>query len=80
MINKKTNSTNYPTFYPYFIFKNKNYGLEFINLNQTLSENQSGEIINQINGAEFEVDKYIYLCDREYKIKIKIIVIKKFYK
>ena len=73
-INEPNNSQSFPTFYSYICFR-KNFGIEFINLNQN---NQS--VKEQISSIELDVNKFVYLIYNENKISIKLNVIKTYYK
>ena len=87
-INLPLNAPNYPKFYTYIIFRNKAYGLEFINLsNQSFPQDfvQQGQDNNiakdrqQINGFEFEANQFLSLAGQDKKIRMKIYVIKTYY-
>ena len=87
-INLPLNSPNYPKFYTYIIFRNKEYGLEFGNLsNQSFpqdfvqqgGDNNVTKIRQQINGIEFEANQFLSLAGQDKKIRMKIYVIKTYY-
>ena len=82
-ISDPINSPNYPVFSSYIIFRNNNYGLEFLNLsenNSSINNNNSIEqnSIEKIYSVELDFDKFLYLCN-ELKIKFKIFITKVFY-
>ena len=87
-INLPLNAPNYPKFYSYIIFRNKEYGCEFGNLsNQSFPqdfaqqgrENNIRKVRQQINGINFEANQFLSLAGQDKKIRMKIYVIKTYY-
>ena len=81
------NAINYPKFYNYIIFKNKDFvnkSLEFINLSnqaylQKQNENNHKRISQQINSNEIDAQKFLILSGEEKIIRIKVYIIKIYY-
>ena len=85
-INLPLNSPEYPKFYSYLIIQNQKYGLEFSNFsNQTFPQeiargNSRVKLAQQINNLDFEFGQFIYLSGEDKKIKMKIYVMKTYFK
>ena len=85
-INLPINSQEFPKFYCYMTIMNQKYGLEFDNL---LSQNFPQDFIRpnignrnfqQINNNEFDFGQFISMAEEDKKIKMKIFVMKVYYK
>ena len=85
-INLPINSQEFPKFYCYMTIMNQKYGLEFDNL---LSQNFPQDFIRpnignrnfqQINNNEFDFGQFISMAEEDKKIKMKIFVMKIYYK
>ena len=85
-INEAMNVPSFPIIQTYIIFRNQKYGLEFIHLtNPFISQNLLGKYDTkqnreQTNTIELEVNKFLYLCNEQNKISLKILMTKSFYK
>ena len=85
-LNEAMNDPSFPIIQTYIIFRNQKYGLEFIHLtNPIIAQNLLGKYDTkqnreQINSIELEVNKFLYLCNEQNKISLKILVTKSFYK
>ena len=85
-INLPLNSPEYPKFYSYIVIKNQKYGLEFTNFAnpafpQDLSRGNSRmKIAQQINDIEFNFQQFIYLSGEDKKIRMKIHIMKTYFK
>ncbi len=81
-INIPLNSFEVPKFFTYITLKNKKYGLEFSNLSdQTFLQNNANRgIRQQINAIDMEAEQFLYLVEENNKIRLKIFVIKIYYK
>ena len=68
------------------IIQNQKYGLEFSNFsNQTFPQeiargNSRVKLAQQINNLDFEFGQFIYLSGEDKKIKMKIYVMKTYFK
>ena len=86
-INFPLNAFNYPKFYTYITFKNKNYGLDFYNLsNQSFPQdfiqqrgNNERMIRQQINSFGINAQSFVNMFGNDKKIKMKIFIIKTHY-
>ena len=83
-ISDPINSPNYPVFHSYIIFRSKNYGLEFVNLSEDNSLINNNNLIEQngiekIYSIEIDFDKFLYLCNEQFKIEFKIFITKILY-
>ena len=87
-INLPLNAPNYPKFYSYIIFRNKEYGCEFTNLsNQSFPQdyaqqgrdNNIRKVRQQTNCMNFEANQFLSLAGQDKKIRMKIYVIKIYY-
>ncbi len=79
------NSPKYPLFSAYIIFKGLGYSLEFLTMNneyleKKLRNENIGNAREQINKVELDKDKFLFLCDNNYKITFKICLVKLSYK
>ena len=79
------NSPKYPLFSAYIIFKGLGYSLEFLTMNNEYLEKKFrneniGNAREQINKVELDKDKFLFLCDNNYKITFKICLVKLSYK
>ena len=79
------NSHKYPLFSAYIIFKGLGYSLEFLTMNneyleKKLRNENIGNAREQINKVELDKDKFLFLCDNNYKITFKICLVKLSYK
>lgn len=88
-INLPLNAEDYPIFYTYITIKNNKYGIEFLNLsNQVLpqsfvqqgNQNQGGRIRQQVNSSDLNARQFLYLGGDEKTIRMKIYIIKIYYK
>ena len=88
-INLPLNAEDYPIFYSYITIKNNKYGLEFLNLsNQVLPQSfvqqgnqyQDGRIRQQVNSTDLNVRQFLYLGEDEKIIRMKVYIIKIYYK
>ena len=85
-INMPLNSPNFPKFFTYITLKNKKYGVEFINLSeQAFPQDLSlqGNVIGtcqQINSFRMDAKPFLSLVGPDKKIRLKIFVIKIYYK
>ena len=77
------NSPIYPVFNAYIIFKGEGCCLEFLTMrNEYLEKKRRNEDVrnmnrrDQINRVEVDKDKFLYLCDNDFKISFKICVVK----
>ena len=85
IIPEDINSLNFPKFHAYIIFKNKNYGMEFINLYENISIKKisfSNNYINyeQTNYIELDSKQFLFLCDEQKRLCFKVYITKSFYK
>jgi hypothetical protein len=77
-VNVSAHINNYPNFDVSIIFKNKNFGLEFINFNlKRFPKNESKEILIC---DKLDLEKFLYLCSDDRKIILKAYIVKTFYK
>ena len=80
------NSNDFPKFYCYITIQNQKYGLEFNNLpaqsypQEVNRQNINNRNFQQINTAEIDFGQFIFLAGDDKKIKMKIYVMKVFYK
>ena len=79
------NSPKYPLFSAYIIFKGLGYSLEFLTMNneyleKKLRNENIGNAREQINKVELDKDKFLFLCDNNYKMTFKICLVKLSYK
>ena len=85
-INLPLNSPEYPKFYSYVIIRNQKYGLEFSNLsNQAFPQdimkgNKGRSLGQQINNIDFDFEQFIYLSGEEKIIKMKLFILKVYFK
>ena len=77
------NSPIYPVFNAYIIFKGEGCCLEFLTMrNEYLDKKRRNEDVrnmnrrDQINRVEVDKDKFLYLCDNNFKISFKLCVVK----
>ena len=85
-INSPINSIDFPKFYCYITIQNQKYGLEFNNLlNQNFPQNivrsnTGRRNFEQINTNEFDFGQLMFIAGDEKKIKMKIYVMKVYFK
>ena len=88
-INLALNDPSYPKFYSYITLKNKQYGLEYVNLSDQsfpqdygLSGQNNNEIVNrqQVNSKQMDSKQFLSLANDKNEIHIKIFIIKTYYK
>ena len=85
-INLPINSIEFPKFYCYVTIQNQKYGLEFNNLlNQNFPQdvirlNTGRRNFEQINSNEFDFGQLVFMSGDDKKIKMKIFVMKVYYK
>ena len=85
-INLPLNSPEYPKYYSYIIIRNQKYGLEFINLSnqafpQDMRRENNGRVLTQqINNIDFDYQQFIFLSGEEKIIKMKLFILKVFFK
>ena len=80
------NSPEYPKFYSYVVIQNQKYGLEFSNFSeqvfpQDISRGNSRiKLAQQINNLQFDFSQFVYLSGEDKKIKMKIYIMKTYFK
>ena len=85
-INLPLNSPEYPKYYSYVIIRNQKYGLEFSNLSnqafpqEMMKGNPGNSMAQQINNINFDFQQFIYLAGEEKVIKMKLFILKVFFK
>ena len=88
IIPEDINSLNFPKFHAYIIFKKKNFGLEFINLYENTSvkkisynDNYNNYLTyEQTNYIELDSKQFLFLCDEQKRVCLKVYITKSFYK
>ena len=78
-----TISKKYEEIYSYIIFKNKQYGLEFMHLSERKIDDRTlanEEKVIQTNTIELPYEKFLYLFNEENKLNLKLYITKIFSK
>ena len=78
-----TISKKYEEIYSYIIFKNKQYGLEFMHLSERKIDDRTlanEEKVIQTNTIELPYEKFLYLFNEENKLNLKLYITKIFFK